>query len=232
MLSNLRSDRRWRGVWAAACGAILAGGLAPARADVLNFDDITVSDPRNGQSMPAVYHGFNVGPQFFVETDSDYEGPSSFYMNSYGAATAPNAISNDSGAALTSISRSTAFDFTGADVSSFAGLNQYQVTSARTLTLTGFLGGVQVGAPVVVTLDPTAYHFATVGFNNVDTVKFAAAGGGPEAAGGPTESFFLLDDFTFSEVRALPTPGVAVGGLALFGVLGVGQFVRRRRLAH
>src|SRR5207302_1155292 len=80
-----------------------------------------------------------------------------------------------------------------AGVSDFDG---YQDESATQITLQGWRNGAAVGAPVTVNLDPAAYHMVAANFPNVDTVTFSASGGiDPDGA-----SFYLLDDFTFTEV--------------------------------
>ena len=206
-------------IWAAALGLLVCVGVR-ASADVLNFDDITVSDPRNGDPLPIDYHGFNWGdangnPEFFLETDADYEGPNSFYHNLYGAPSSPNAIANNAGVESVTISRSTPFFFDGADFSSFVGNNVYQPFSTRDVTLTGFLNGQQLGNSDTFRVSDTGYVFTNPNFGGpIDTLQVESA---PSSLN--DGAFYLLDNFTFHEV---PEP-------ASLGLLCLPALLLRRR---
>ena len=199
-------------LWAAVALLVLPHAARAAQV-VLNFDDIPVKDPAMGVFVPSGYGGFNWGTDaamnslFFVENNADYEkvpaNPTdSGYANTYGAPSVPNAIANNTGLASTSILRSAPFDFVGASFASFAGYDVFQTTSAQTLTITGSRLGNIVGS-MSIALDPAAYHFVNVGFNNIDTITFTA-GGGNSTIPDPTDptkflpgGFFLMDNLTY-----------------------------------
>ena len=210
---------RVRIAWVAAVSGALAWTSA-ARATVLNFDDLPAPPTHDQSFVPDTYAGFNFddsngNPQWFVETDSDYTGPNSFYQNSYGAASSPNAIGNSGGALLATISRDTPFNFVGADFTSFAGFDSYQLSSSEYVTLQGYLNGSPVTAPVSAHLTPTGYQFVTANFNNIDTLAIEAS---PSSTA--DQSFYLLDNLTYTEV---PEPGMLWAGALAFLVC------RRRR---
>lgn len=211
----MTKNRFW--VVTAALGASALTGLA-ARADVLNFDDITVVDQTNGDSLPSSYHGFNFGQSdgtFFIETDADYQDPS-HYNNSYGAPSAPNAIANNGGAGLVTISNNVPFVFNGADFAAFAQSNGYTPTSDRNVTLTGYLGGIEVGSPMTFRLSPSKYTFESVDFGGpIDTLQIDS---NPASVG--DASYYLLDNFTYN--ASVPEP-------ASLAVLGCGAMLLFRR---
>ena len=173
----------------------LGASAVQATPTVVNFDDLPEPLPRQSEFVPQEYRVLDWGQQsFFVEANSDYTG---FYGNTYGAPSPNNAISNDGGAAQTSVDREFPFDFNGADFSSFAGFNHYQATSATVLTITGLRLGQVVGTKTVA-LDSTAYHFVAPNFKKVDTVVFNVSGSvDPQTPGG----FFLMDNFTYTPVQ-------------------------------
>jgi len=170
----------------------LSAAVAKATPTVVNFDDIPQPLPQQSEFVPQNYRFFDWGQQqFFVEADSDYKG---FYANTYGAPSPNNAISNDGGAADTSVTHAFPFNFTGAAFSSFAGFNNYQDQSATVLKITGLRLGHVVGTKTVA-LDSTAYHFVTANFKNVDTIEFTASGSIDPSL--PNGGFFLMDNFSY-----------------------------------
>jgi hypothetical protein len=182
-----------------ASAAVVGLGAAVARATptIVNFDDA------QADVVPQTYgsDSFNWGNnQFLTESDSDYKGPQSQYQNSYGAPSAPNAITNGDGAAVTEVQRTFPLNFSSVAVSSFVGFDTYQATSATTLTITGLRLGVVVGTKTVA-LDNAGYHNVPTNWRDIDTVRFTASGSEVPNQGG----FFLMDNFTYTGV----TPGDA-----------------------
>jgi hypothetical protein len=112
----------------------------------------------------------------------------------------------------------------GASVSTFAGLNGYESTSAHTLTVSGSLLGVPViAATASTTLSPTSYAFFNPSFAGpIDTIKFTTSGGVDTQTPAKPGGFFLFDNFTYTDV---PEPGA----LALLGVGGLICLRRRTR---
>lgn len=178
----------------------LGAAVASATPTIANFDDIPQPLPRQSVFVPQTYgnDGIDWGTnQFFVEANSDYQGPTSFYHNSYGAPSGPNAISNDGGAQLTQISRDNPFNFNTVDLSSFAGLDSYQKQSATVLTITGLRLGNVVGTKTVA-LDDIGYHTVALNWRGVDTVSFKASGSLDPTL--PNGGYFLMDNVAYTPV--------------------------------
>ena len=172
----------------------LGAAVASATPTVVNFDDLPQPLPQQSVFVPQNYGSdfFDWGnQQFFAEHDTDYKNN---YQNTYGAPSAPNAIANDGGAPLTNVSRTYPFNFQSLALSSFAGFNAYQASSADTLTITGLRLGVVVGTKTVA-LDPTGYHNVITNWRDIDTVRLQASGSDV-----PNQAYFLMDNFTYTPV--------------------------------
>jgi len=190
--------RAQKAVLASAAVFGLGAAVANATPTVVNFDNLPQPLPQQSTFVPQDYgsDSFDWGQsQFFVEADTDYNGTSSTYRNSYGAPSPSNAVANDNGAAVTSIQRAYPFNFTSLALSSFAGFNTYQSTSAVQLTITGLRLGHVVGTKTVA-LDSVGYHDVITNWRNIDTVQMTASGSVDPTL--PNGGYFLMDNFTYT----------------------------------
>ncbi len=183
-----------------ALGCLLTLGGAPARADIITFNDM----PNAGLGTPISdgYHGLSWS-NFYV-LDSTQNQPSG-YLN---GATSPTNVAYNGWGAPAVISSTTLFDLNG-------GYFTGAWNDGLNVQATGYTNGV-VTYDKTFTVDSTGPTFEALNFLGVDTVVFTSSGGKPVGFDG-SGTQFVLDDLAINGgvgVQSLPEPT----SLALFGI--------------
>jgi hypothetical protein len=197
---------------------LLAGAAGSARADVVtvNFDDLSPG------FVPSSYDGFNWGSNWGVDDTSDYE---SSYGNTYGAPSPPNFAYNAYGTMQVALSGGQNFDFLGAQVSTWAGNDQFAGYSSATVTATGYLNGVLVGSSTA-TLTPTGFTPWSANLMDVNSLVFSNDG--------VDGHWWLIDNMTFNvpSIASVPEPSMLIfGGIGAVAFIGFGRRRRKRAAA-
>lgn len=186
--------------------------VASAAEIVIGFDDLATPNTGSGIAnwglVPSDYAGF-------AWTGWEVTSQPSFSAV-YGALTFPsdpNAVYNGGdGNAVIVMSSASTFDFLGADLSAWPGVDGYAATS---VTVAGYRGGVEVGSPTVVTLS-SGFNPVSIPLEGVDTVTFTA----------PAGRYYLVDDV--SVVTPEPATFGFIGSACF---IGIGLALARRRRA-
>ncbi len=206
-----------RKLWLAALLVVIALPVL-TQASVITFGGTSLcGDTCSGVQVPDGYGNPNFvwGGNFYAYGNIPYD---SGYANTYGApsgAFAYNAF-GDSPITLTS---SVAFNFNGADFSTWAENNQFQTFSSTTIEIQGYNGSTLVGT-VVADLSSTSFNFVTADFNNVTSLVFT------NDCGSCSGRWWLMDDFTYNQAATTPEPGTMV--MFGTGVLVAAGAIRRR----
>jgi hypothetical protein len=191
------------GKWLAVV-ALFALAVAPARAEVVNFDDLPVFT-----IVPSNYAGLTWGPDWTVVDDAEYAG----YGNTYGAPSPRTAAYNGDGVLSVSLTSGADFDFIGAYFTGWASDDDYAPYTSTSITVEGYNGGSFVGS-VSMPLSADRYDWLAANLRGVDELRFRNDG--------VDARWWLVDDLTYEPV---PEPGT----LALLGGGLAGLFLRRRR---
>ncbi|MCA1595470.1 MAG: hypothetical protein LC772_03470 [Chloroflexi bacterium] len=164
-----------------SAAAIALAGVAvtaqPARADVLDFEDVTTT---THMPLPSPYHGFT----FSSSASVIYKGYAAGTGYDYG--TFGNIGLFTLGAQPISM-QGPSFDFNSAYITS-----AFQAT--ENATVEGLRNGAIVYSQTITTHDDKAYLF-TFNFQNVDTVKFLPI----IPPGGTSNSNIVLDNITYNQ---------------------------------
>lgn len=188
---------------------LLVLGSIQVESAVINFDDLTISDVAD---IPESYAGFTWQNWYGA---SDVSGSRwSTYLNSYGSPSGEWAVSNEYGGQVR-LCGSADFNFVGASFTSWGYNNSYFWGSATALRIEGYNSGEFVGQ-ASMSLRPTGYDWLEVNLLGVDELRFIASGGSYNT------SYFLMDDFTYSQASAVPDPPTAwLLGSGLVGFVGL-----------
>lgn len=199
-------------------------------ATTLGFDGIAT--PNCGSAtpdvIPAGYNGFSWHASFGVECNSDYMGAGGS-GNSYGSPSAPNAVYNQFGDLLLTITRGSLFTFDGAKFSGWTVNDLVDIAggvTAKSVTVTGFNGATIVGSNALTLAGADGSgalkYLAMSGIaGNIDKLEISTPG-----------NFWLMDDFQFTDQGNGPPPSVPEpASLALFG-LGMAALAAAQRRRH
>lgn len=197
----------------------------------IGFDDVTdgvlQTPPYTTAALPTNYLGFSwssTGSGFWgvVDNASYRTGISGVvsWNNNFDFPSNPNAVLNEDGnvgAPRVTLARTTPFNLVSAYFGDWTQNSINNFFGASSLTLTGYLNGVQVGLPLTFNLSPGPLQFQAINFTGVDKVTFDATSGG---AG----YYFLMDNM----VSNVPLPPSALlVGTGILGLVGLGW--RRRK---
>jgi hypothetical protein len=213
------ANSAFRAAAAACLGAALlvSAGAMSASASVITFDDVDTANPE--VAVPNGYAGLNWDN--FSTIDPDHTKPSPITVGGF-----PNSRSSGAYSAFNldgdpaSISSATAFNLISGNFTS-------AYSNAMTLTITGYLGGTQVGQVVVHNLT-TALMAVTLDLMNVDKVTFSASAASDIDGRAYPRTFFAVDDLN---VAKTPIPGSLLLLLTGCGALGALGIARRRATA-
>jgi hypothetical protein len=219
------SAKRKLSVAVGVAAAIFLGTAVRVRAAVVTFDDLPDLSQRRVTIAPIAngYSGFNWDNFNYISYSSKVAG-SGFDR---GRVAGQNVAFNRSSQPA-SVTNTSAFNFTGAYLT--AGWK-----NNLKITVVGLLGGVEKYATTVSVgyENPTWFDF---NYAEIDRLNFSSAGGiAPnfqQEYNDPNNQHFVMDNFTAESVavNAEPVPEpVTIWGTSVFGVLGVGLRVKRRR---
>ncbi len=216
-----------------ALGLVLCLPAMAAADTTLTFDDVPgYVSGASAVPLPTDYAGFtwsssDSGGYWGVINNTYYRTDSYAGGNTFNFPSNPNAIINETGpnapAMHMVISRSTPFNLISAYFAPWTVNDRDVKFGATSLTLTGWLGTSQVGAPLTFALTAGALQLQNIGFNNIDRVTIDAIG-----AGSAGLSYFLMDNMVYSTGLA-PTPIPASVLLLGSGLVGMGLLGWRRQ---
>ncbi|KFB66517.1 MAG: hypothetical protein CAPSK01_004196 [Candidatus Accumulibacter vicinus] len=197
------------------CCALLAGHTA--RAEVLDFDDL-VMNVSGVLNVPTPYKGFLWGTvgdtDLFAWGDSSYAAANS-YGNSYNSPSGENQASNYAGPVLGRLASGNAFDFNGANFSTFTIYDALQSDSATLLTLEGFNGATLVES-LTVSLG-IGYNWVQADFLGITSLRLS----GSNSVVQPHQTRWMMDDFTFNATSTgVPEPATLLLALCGLGLIG------------
>jgi hypothetical protein len=186
----------------------------------INFDDPAFS---NGGQIPSNYMGFNWGTDFYVEPNSDYMGNNSYYGNTYGAPSGPNAVFNNSGMLTLTLAfpgaQYSQFDFVGAYFTGWAYNDAPWEFNSGTITVTGYKNKVLINS-VSMDLPTDSYKWLQADLLDIDTLVFTSSVDG---------KFWLMDNLIIHDPEPYNVPEPATIFLLGSGLLSVGWLMRKRR---
>lgn len=206
------------------CCSLVAGQAA--RADVLDFDDL-VMNVSGVLNVPTPYKGFLWGTlgdtDLFAWGDSSYTGVGN-YGNSYNSPSGENQASNYGGPVLGRLASGNAFDFIGANFSTFTIYDALQFDSAALLTLEGFNGSTLVDS-LTVNLG-IGYDWVQANFLGITSLRLT----GSNAIVQPYQTRWMIDDFTFNATSTgIPEPATLLLSLSgLVGLIGLSRSGKAR----
>jgi hypothetical protein len=194
-----------------------------AGATVVNFDDLTTpisfnpgygSGNVNYNDLPSGYAGFTWSGDTGIIEGSSWQ---TAYQNTPSIPSSPNAFFGDG--AVTMFHSGGPINVTSASVFTFPksnGLVSFgSGSSAKEITITGYLGATQVGSAIVVDLtDTTTFHLANINLNGIDKIVLTAT---PNAG---VPGWFMMDNFTYTPVPLPPSVMLLGSGLMGLGLLG------------
>ena len=185
----------------------------PAQALVLDFEALYSPSPQSiGGSA---YGGLEWDANLTTISETTYN---SLWYNSVAFPSGDVAVFNSFGTLGISIQGQT-YDFNGAYFSSWKNVDY----GSASITMTGFASGDEVGSVTYALSDTFEYYSAE--FLNIDTLVLTSSG---------SNAWWLMDNFTINEPRAVSASPVPEPATALFlgaGVLGL-ITARRKELAN
>lgn len=205
--------------------AVCLFALATARAETLNFDDL--SDNGSGTQITTAYGGLNWS-NFYVVNTTDYYNNTKQHSGYDVAAVSPSnvAFNGFGNAATMSVSSTSAFTFNSAYFTAVW-------NDGLTINVTGSLAG-QTLDTATFTVNTSGPTFKSFDWTGIDSLTFSSSGG--------TQAYgfnfydgtqFAMDDLTIDEplapLVATPLPSSAFAGLALLGGFGLILLARRRK---
>ncbi|MFA5146617.1 MAG: PEP-CTERM sorting domain-containing protein [Candidatus Omnitrophota bacterium] len=202
--------------------AMILGSHA-AEASVLDFETGSQSGETvifNNQG----YGGFTWDENFYFINESGFYGNDPINFPSY-----DHAVYNGNGILVSTVTRSSNFDFIGASFIPWLSQNQIYDYSSTTITMKGYNGSDLVGEVTHSLTDSFVYCAAN--FSGIDRLEFIATENpAPHAPLYENERWWLMDDFTYT---AYDTGGDVVpepATMALFGIGGaVAAFIRKKK---
>jgi hypothetical protein len=194
------------------CVVLLAISAQSRATMVIGFDDL--STPYTGSGIadwgfvPTSYQGLTWTGFEVLNGDGPGNNYKTVYGNSYGPTSSHNfAYNGDDGYLITTVADP--FNFISADFTSFVQNDTYQSFSARSLTLTGYVGNTVVYTLSVNPLPTNKFTTVTANFIGIDTLEIKS-----DAAG----HYWGMDNFTVPEPATI--------GLLSLGALSL---LRRKR---
>lgn len=182
------------------------------KAEVLNFDDLTIDVSMGTCPVPSGYKGFTWSTNDNGWCAEGIDHYRTAYTNELSFPSNPNAIFNGDiidrfGSSPMTIYRSRPFNFHGAFFSSWTAYNNQYWYGATQLTIEGKRNGIIIGTSTI-DLSPGEMSFNSINMLGVNTLTFIAT---PGADG----QYWLMDNFTYTD--ATPTPQVEVAN-KIYGV--------------
>jgi hypothetical protein len=209
--------------------AIVAVGLAGAMsvgATIVTFDDLATPNTGGGASdwglVPTSYAGLTWTGWEVTKADGTTGSYQAAYNNSYGSPSSPNFAYNGGSGNYTVSTSGSAFNFNGAQVTSFVQNDTYQGWSSQSLTVNGYNGATLIGT---WTGSLSANSFvalpAAAQFQGVTSVEFVS----DNVNGG---TYWGLDNFDYTPV---PEPTTIISGVLMLLPFGAStlRILRRNR---
>lgn len=177
-------------------GVALLASSGRLAANVIGFDDLP-----SETAIPTNYDGFTWGTDWYVISQSDYNGD---YGNAVTFPSEANAAYNGFGVVDVSLSSGAAFDFNGAYFSGWAEGDEPVAYTAPSITVTGWNGATLVGT-VTMSIPTNGFAWLSANLDDVTSLDFNN--------GGVDGQWWLMDNFTYNQ-SAVPDQG---GALELLG---------------
>lgn len=186
----------------------------------LDFEGIS-THPTNERLNDAApnYGGFNWNPNFYLVNENHFQTASN---NSYDFPSGDYGVYNASGMLTTLIiSRDQEFDFLSAYFSAWGSNDSVDDYSSPRVTVFGYDASYALVGSKSLDLSTTGFDLMTADLFGVTRLEIVAE----EGRAFPGVGYWIMDNFKYQEVSAVPLPAAAW----LFSSSLVGLFVARRR---
>ena len=193
---------------------VIMCGCLPAVAGVLNFDSISTGGTL--VAIPSGYGGFTWDTNIGVMNNAYYN--STYGDSSISFPSMPNAVYQGSGVISVTITGAP-FSFQGADFATWLEFNSEFSDSSTSVTVNGYLSGVLVGTDTMTLNTNGTFSFLTTNFSDVDTLTILNSGA--------SNKWWLMDNFTYGAVSAVPEPSSVL--LLATGLIALGAIRKRAR---